>query len=97
MIENNKKLKGKIKLIGIGVKDDIHYINSFKKQFKVQFPLFTDEEREIHELVGEPPTPFFIGVQLKKNKKGDVFYTHLGRIPPPDKFINLIIKETGLK
>ena len=97
MIENNKKLKGKIKLVGIGVKDDIYYINSFKKQFKVQFPLFTDEEREIHELVGEPPTPFFIGVKLKKDKREEIFYTHLGRIPAPDKFINLIIKKSGLK
>ena len=97
MIENNKKLKGKIKLIGIGVKDDIHYINAFKKQFKVQFPLFTDEDREIHELIGEPSTPFFIGVTFKKDKKGKVFYTHLGRIPAPDKFVNLIIKKSGLK
>ena len=97
LIEKNRKLKGKIKMIGIGVTDDLDYINTFRKQFKVKFPLFTDEERDIHMLIGEPPTPFFIAVKLTKGKREEVFYTHLGRIPPPDKFISLIIKKSGLK
>ena len=97
IIENNAKLKGKIKIIGIGAKDDIYYVDYFKKNFKIKFPLFPDEDRVVHELVGEPPTPYFIIVKLKGKGGVEILHTHLGKIPPADEFINLMIEKSGLK
>jgi len=83
-------------MIGIGAKDDIYYIDYYIKTFKVLFPLFPDEEREIHELVGEPATPYFIGVKLKGGDNIEIFYTQLGKIPPATTFIREIIDLSGL-
>ncbi|MCJ7774431.1 MAG: hypothetical protein MUP22_15010 [Desulfobacterales bacterium] len=69
MIEENAKLKGKIKVIGIGARDDIHYIKFFRETFKIPFPLFPDHELDIHRLIGGPEVPFFMGVKLKEGGK----------------------------
>ena len=97
MIEENAKLKDKVKLIGIGMKDDIHYVDFFRKRFEVPFPLFPDKDLEIHRLVGGPEVPFFMGVELKEGGKKEIFYTHLGPIAGADEFIQVIMKESGLK
>jgi hypothetical protein len=98
MIEQNAKIKGKIKLIGIGMKDDVHYINFFREKFKVPYPLFTDKTLEIHKLIGEPKVPFFIGLKLKSGGKKDIFYTRLGPVEgSASEFLQLIMKKSGLK
>jgi hypothetical protein len=96
MIEQNAKTKGKIKLIGIGARDDIHYINFYRKKFKTPFPLFPDKELDIHRLIGGPETPFFIALKLKGGGKTNVFYTHLGKIPSAAEFLQLVVKKSGL-
>ena len=82
-------------MIGIGAKDDMTYIDYYIKNFQVKFPLFPDEDREIHKMVGEPPTPFFIAVKLS-NKGEEIVYTHLGKIPAIDEFIGEIQKRAGI-
>ena len=92
----NKNFSEKIKLIGIGAKDDIYLINFVKENWKVKFPLFPDKDRVIHKKFGEPGTPYFICI--KTNDKGivEVFYTHAGQIPAVDTFINTILDKAGL-
>jgi len=97
LIENNSKLKGKIKVIGIGARDDIYYIKFFRKNFNVPFPLFPDKELDIHRLLGSPETPFFMGLKLKSGGKIEIVYTHLGRMPGAAEFLQTILKESGLK
>jgi hypothetical protein len=98
MIEQNAKLKGKIKMMGVGMKDDIHYVNFFRKQFKVPFPLFPDKELAFHQLVGKPEVPFFVGLKLKKGGKKEIFYTRLGPVEGgAAEFLQLIVKKAGLK
>ena len=84
-------------MIGIGAKDDVYYVDYYKKTFKVQFPLFPDEDRTIHKMVGEPPTPFFIAVKISDSGKEEIIYTHLGKIPPVDEFIAELQKRAGIK
>ena len=83
-------------MIGIGAKDDIYLIQYVKENWKVKFPLFTDEDRDIHELIGEPPTPYFIIVKIKEKGELEIFHTHLGKIPAADEFINTIMDKGGL-
>ena len=98
MIEQNANIKGKIKLIGIGAKNDIHYVYAFRDQHNVPFPLFPDKNLNIHKLLGEPETPFFIGLKLTEKEKPKIFYTHLGPFKGgAAEFLQLIMKKSGLK
>jgi len=98
MIEQNANLKGKIKLLGVGMKDDIHYVNYFRKQFNVPFPLIPDKELAFHQVIGKPEVPFFIGLKLKEGGKKEIFYTRLGPVEgSAAEFLQMIIKKSGLK
>jgi hypothetical protein len=84
-------------LIGIGAKNDIHYVELFAKQYKVLFPLFPDKDASIyHKIAGDTGTPVFIGVTLRDGNS-KVFFTHLGAGINADKFLAEIIKKAGLK
>ena len=98
MIEKIPKIKDKIKLIGIGAKNDIHYVGFFRDQHKVPFPLFPDKNLDIHKLLGGPETPFFIGLKLNEGGRPKIFYTNLGPLKGgAAEFLQLIMKKSGLK
>jgi hypothetical protein len=85
-------------LIGIGAGNDIHYVKYFGKQYKVPFPLIPDKPPIIYKkIAGDPGTPVFIGVKLQDDGNSKVFFTHLGPGINADKFLDIIIKKSGLK
>ena len=47
-----------VKMIGIGVGSNDSELKSFKKCYRVHFPLFSDTDFSIHRMLGEPKTPF---------------------------------------
>jgi thiol-disulfide isomerase/thioredoxin len=95
-IENDKNLKEKIKLIGIGAGNSSYEVDVFKKKYNIKFPLFPDGDYSIHKMVGEVRTPYFIGVKIGKGGANSIFYSRLGGIENPDKFISLILQLSGL-
>jgi peroxiredoxin len=96
-IENNPALKGKIKLVGIGIGNSEYEVGVFKKKYNVPFPLFPDGDFKIHKLLGEPRTPYFIGVRINPDGSHQIFYSKLGAFEGVDAFLNQIIKLSGLK
>ncbi len=85
-------------MIGIGAKNDIHYVKLFGRQYKVPFPLIPDKNASIYnKIAGETGTPVFIGVKLQDDGNSKVFFTHLGAGINADKFLDDIIKKSGLK
>jgi peroxiredoxin len=95
-MQARKDLKNKIKLIGIGTGNSDFEVNFFRKKYEVPFPLFSDEDYSIHKAVGEVRTPYFIGVRLKKDGSSEVFYSKLGGFKNADKFLELMVKLSGL-
>ncbi|PNV85854.1 MAG: hypothetical protein C0610_09665 [Desulfobacteraceae bacterium] len=95
-MQARKDLKNKIKLIGIGSGNSDFEVNFFRKKYEVPFPLFSDEDYSIHKAVGEVRTPYFIGVRLKKDGSSEVFYSKLGGFKNADKFLELMVKLSGL-
>jgi peroxiredoxin len=96
-INANRSLKGKIKIIGIGVGNTTFEVGVFKNKYHVPFPLFPDDDLKIHKLMGEVRTPFFIVVKLNGDGKHEVIFSKPGALGPVDPFLAEMITRSGLK
>ena len=96
-IEKNPALKGKTKLIGIGVGNSLYEVGVFRKKYKVPFPLFADADSVIHNQVGEVGTPYFIGVKINPDGSHRIFYARLGALEGVDQFLESVLEISGLQ
>ena len=89
-------LKGKIKMIGIGVGNTPLEVEVFRKTYGVPFPLFPDEDYSIHKAIGEVRTPYFISVKINADKSLSVFHTKDGGFKDPAQFLKQLVSAAGL-
>jgi peroxiredoxin len=95
-IETTPSLKGKIKMIGIGVGNTPFEVDVFKKRYQIPFPLFSDADFILHKAFGEVRTPFFVGVRLNGDGADRVIYAKVGGLESVDHFLDLILKGSGI-
>jgi thiol-disulfide isomerase/thioredoxin len=95
-IESNEDLKGKVKLIGIGVGNSVFEVDFFRKTYDVKFPLFPDVDFSVHKVMGEVRTPYFVGIKIHADGTHTVVYSKLGTIKNADEFLSLIVQLSGL-
>jgi peroxiredoxin len=67
-IEQDANLKGKIKMIAIGVGNTSMEVEAFKKNYGIPHPILTDTEFKAHKAVGEPRVPFIVAA--RKDRRG---------------------------
>jgi len=96
-IENNPNLKNKIKLVGIGVGNNALEAEVFKQTYHIPFPIFPDENYEIHQALGEVRTPFFIALKINGNGYQEIVHTHLGGLTDARGFLDLMVEAYGIK
>jgi len=72
-IEDDPQIKGKIKIIGIGLKNSDYEVNLFRETFDVPFPLFPDKNYSISKKLGAEQTPILIGVRFFQDAEPVVF------------------------
>lgn len=87
-IEKDAELKNSVKIIGIAVgnnKDDVAF-----EEKKYDFPIVPDDKYEIHQLIGQPPTPFFIFARPYGNGRLLVLDSYLGRLEDTDKLFSMV-------
>ena len=97
LIEQDSALRGKIKIVGIGAGNSSYEVDLYRKKFNVPFPVIPDPDFVAYGRIGgEVRTPYFIAV---KNQSGEskVFYSAVGALGDPGKFLEQIARSGGLK
>ena len=77
-IDQDKTLRGKIKIIGIAAGNNSREVERFKKEYNIAYPLMSDLRFDAHTAVGSPRTPFSTWVRKERRGTGIVVSTHLG-------------------
>ena len=90
-IENNKNLKERVKLIGIGVGNSDFEVEFFRKKYNIPFPLFSDSDFSIHKKLSQVRTPYFLCVKIDGKGISEIFYSKPGGIVDADKFLDMIM------
>ncbi|MBM4279113.1 MAG: TlpA family protein disulfide reductase, partial [Deltaproteobacteria bacterium] len=62
-IEKDPKLKGKVKMIGIAAGNTPKEVETFRKEYHIPYPIFSDPKFDAHMALGGPRTPFTIWVR----------------------------------
>lgn len=96
-IQGRADLKEKIRMVGIAATNTAFEAQSFKETYKISFPVFPDEEGDIALLLGIKYTPTFIGVKVDGKGRQEQFYFLPGAFTNPTRFIEDILKTSGLK
>jgi len=96
-IENNPDLQSRMKLIGIGVGNSPYEVEILKEAYNLSFPIFPDKDFNIHKILGEVRTPFFIAVKMNGNGSHEVVYTQSGGFHEAAPFLIQLLEAYGLK
>jgi hypothetical protein len=89
IIDSDAELKSDIKIIGIAAGNDSVQIESFVKEFKIKFPIFPDQDNQIHSLLGGTGPP---GVILS-DIHGKVLLVHEGVLEDIDFLLEKIRED----
>jgi protein-disulfide isomerase len=96
-IEERPDLKEKIKMIGIAATNTAFEAQSFKETHHLPFPVFPDEEGEIAVALGVKYTPTFVGVKVDGKGMQERFYWLPGAFKDSSRFLEQILKTSGLE
>ncbi|MCF8041862.1 MAG: redoxin domain-containing protein [Desulfarculaceae bacterium] len=79
-IESDPALKGRLKMLGLGVGSLNREVKRFRRQKKVAFPLFADKGREVFHCLGEPELPVAYLIQRTGNRRWKIISMLAGHI-----------------
>jgi peroxiredoxin len=88
-IRKNPDMDGRIKFLAIAVGATSAEVEFMRRQHGIPFPLLEDPNFEIHQLLGQPRTPFTMLISRQEK----ILYVHLGIIENLDSFFQEIQKS----
>lgn len=95
-IEGSAALRGKIKIIGIGMGNSPYEVGLFKEKYHVPFPLFADKDRRAAGSLAVLGTPTFIAARIGTHGSAERFYLHPGTFQHASQFLADIVKLSGM-
>lgn len=98
ILEADRRYRGRVKLIGIGVGNSEFEVGVFRQSFSIPFPLFADESLAVHRQLGSVRTPYFFAVRIGDDGVARVFFSRPGGIDDggADKFLKILLANAGL-
>ena len=96
-IETDTRLRGQIKIIGIGIGNTPYEIDLFRQKYTIPFPLFADRSRSLSMHLEVRRTPTFIGWGYHLN--GDIrpFLHAPGPMESVEAFLDQIVRRSGVE
>ena len=91
-IEKDPDMKGRVKLLSIGVGNREKDMEKFRKEKKVPFPMVPDKDFVAMENIGYPDATPFIMILKRENGNFVVKYAQKGMIKTPEGFLDRIHK-----
>lgn len=93
LVEANPALKGKVKLLGVGIGNTPYEVDVFRGKFEVPFPLVADPDSDVQRSSRELfRTPTFIVLKRTGAAAFGVSMVHVGKIENPEEFLRSIIE-----
>ena len=86
---------GRIKFIGLAAGNTVREMEFWRKKFDVTFPLIPDEDYELHRLLGNVGTPFFVLARVNGPDKLDILFSREGAFEDEDAFFATILSHTS--
>ncbi len=83
---NSGTLKGKLKVMGVGMGNTPFEVKLFREKYKMTMPLSVDQEYLAHAAMGSPGTPSYVMVR-NEGGKSKVVFVQEGRFHSPDSFL----------
>lgn len=88
LIESNPRLRGDVKILGIGIGNTPYEVDIFRKKYRIAFPLVPDPDAAIRKSSAEIfRTPTFVVLEKKSGTHVRVMKVHVGRIGNVDDFL----------
>ncbi|MFH1115636.1 MAG: TlpA disulfide reductase family protein [Pseudomonadota bacterium] len=89
LVEKDARLKGNVKIVGVGTGNTPFEVDVFRKKYDVEFPLFADERFLMQKAAqGKIRTPTFVTLKIEHGEKLVVQGVHIGRLENPGKFLD---------
>jgi len=98
MLEKDPALKGKYKILGIGIGNTPFEVDVFRKKFEVTFPLVPDEDYTLEKAFSEKlRTPTFVVLKKDKGKGLKLVDVHVGNIEDMGKYLRDVAQAGNRK
>lgn len=90
-IDRDPALRGRVKILGIGITNTPYEVEVFRKKFDIRFPLLPDQTSAIQQIAQEKfRTPTFVVLKIAGGNVSRVMKVHVGRIPETEDFLKSI-------
>lgn len=86
----------KLVLIGIGVKNSEQEVKTFRQEFNIEFPMFTDPDLSIYKTLEGAGTPTFIAIRKEDGRKV-IFFRKSGGFTDPQEFLKDLLDKANLQ
>lgn len=86
-----------VKIIGIGASNSVFEVNHFRDTYKIDFPLFPDQDMSIYNALSGAGTPGFIGVRVKGRGTGEaqIVLRQSGGFHSKEEFLGDLLEYAG--
>jgi thiol-disulfide isomerase/thioredoxin len=96
LIQGNPKLKGKVKILGVGIQNTPYEVDVFRDKYQVPFALVSDEDMQLQQVTSKRfRTPTFIVLSNEEHGEPRVPLTYEGTFDDARKFLQSVLESTG--